>query len=313
MKNPVKYLKLIYNPFSGDKSFKFNLDPVIAVFQKAGFEVHIFRSMVEGDIDAHLKSVSRAGLFQYDTIAVSGGDGSVNIVINAMMKYDIKAKLGIIPSGTANDFAAFLHIPSEPDLAARVIAGGKTVKSDLGAANGAYFINVCAAGHFANISQNIDTEFKNTLGKLAYYIKGLEQASGLVSMPLKITNSKAVYEGNFYLFVVLNSAGTGGIVNLVKNADIGDGEFDFIAVREGQFIELASLFINLLKGEHLTDPAALYFRDSYIKIETNGKNINPELLETSLDGERGPDLPVEIKNIKKAITVYVPKSKSGNV
>lgn len=302
----MKKLKLIYNPFSGDKSFKYNLDPVINVFQKGGYETHVFRSMEDGDIDRHLREISEQNKEYYDTIVVSGGDGSINIILNAMIKYGISTKLGIIPSGTANDFATFLRIPPEHDKAAEIITNGITIKSDIGEVNGRYFINVCGAGHFTNISQNIDYDFKNTLGKLAYYIKGIEQAPNLVPMRVKITNSVTTYDESIYFFIVLNSAGTGGFNNLVRDASLNDGMFEFISVREGQFKDLAALLFNLLKGDHLLDPGVLYFKDSYIKIEPADDLINEELLETDLDGERGPSLPVEIKNIPEAVTIFAP-------
>jgi diacylglycerol kinase family enzyme len=94
---------------------------------------------------------------------------------------------------------------------------------------------------------------------------------------------------------------------LVKDASISDGLLEFIGVKEGQFIEIASLLVNLLKGEYLQDPNILYFKDSFIKIEPNGEPINPELLETDLDGEQGPNLPVEVRNAPKAVTIIVPK------
>ncbi|MDR1689486.1 MAG: YegS/Rv2252/BmrU family lipid kinase [Clostridiales bacterium] len=317
----MKKLKLIYNPFSGDKSFKFNLDPVIAIFQNGGYEAHVFRSMEHGDIDRHLREISLDNKSYYDTVVVSGGDGSISIVVNAMMKYGIDAKLGIIPSGTANDFAKFLGIPFAEDKAAEIIVNGVTCVSDLGVVNrinarentgfdteeSFYFINVCGAGNFTNISQNIDTEFKNTLGMLAYYIKGLEQASGISSIPLKITNSAGVFEEKLYLFIILNSGGTAGFTNLVKDASISDGLLEFIGVKEGQFIEIASLLVNLIKGDYLQDNNILYFKDSYIKIEPNGESINPKLLETDLDGEHGPNLPVEVRNVPKAVKLIVPE------
>ena len=45
----------------------------------------------------------------------------------------------------------------------------------MGKANDQFFINVCSGGLFTSVSQDIDLDFKNTLGKMAYYIKGIEQ------------------------------------------------------------------------------------------------------------------------------------------
>ena len=100
----MKKLKLIYNPFSGNKSFKFDLDVCIGIFQEGGYEVHPFRTLHPGDIDEHIATMDP----NYDVVVASGGDGTVNIVINAMMRRGLHIPLGIIPSGTANDFATYL-------------------------------------------------------------------------------------------------------------------------------------------------------------------------------------------------------------
>ena len=104
----MKKVKLIYNPFSGNKSFKFDLDICIGIFQEAGYEVHPFRTLYPGDIDNHIATMDPT----YDIIVASGGDGTVNIVVNAMMRRGLHTPLGIIPSGTANDFATYLGFKS---------------------------------------------------------------------------------------------------------------------------------------------------------------------------------------------------------
>ena len=104
----MKKLKLFYNPFSGNKSFKFDLDVCIGIFQEGGYEVHPFRTLHPGDIDTHIATMDP----NYDIIVASGGDGTVNIVLNAMMHRGLHIPLGIIPSGTANDFATYLGFKS---------------------------------------------------------------------------------------------------------------------------------------------------------------------------------------------------------
>lgn len=300
----MKKLKLIYNPNAGDRSFKNKLDECIHVLQHGGFEVHIFRSLKKGDIDAHISSMEKE---EYDTVVVSGGDGTINIVINALMKNNITAKLGILPAGTANDFANYLGIPKNPKEACSYIAKGDTISSDIGEVNGRYFINVCGAGLLTNISQNIDENLKNSLGKLAYYLKGLEQVQNFVPIPVKITNSKEVMEENVYLLLVLNGAGAGSFEKLAPNASINDGVFDFIAFKSISMPELAKIFLKVLKGDYLHDPNVIYFQDSFIKIEPNGEGLEKALFETDIDGELGPDMPLTIYNRKRVIEIYYNK------
>ena len=298
----MKKLKLIYNPGSGDRSFKNSIDDCVDIFQQAGFDVHIRRSRFAGDVQAHIASLTNAD--GYDTIVVCGGDGTINMAVNGMMESTLSAKLGIIPSGTANDYASFLKLPKDHASAARVIAEGKTLLTDIGKVNEKYFINVCGAGFFTNISQHINEGFKSTLGKMAYYIKGLEQIQNFMPMNVRITNSTESLEESIYFLIVLNGQGAGGFENLVPLAEVDDGLFDFIAVRSMNMLDMPRLLFKVMRGEHLDEDNIVHFRDSYIKIEPIGELPDRSFLETDIDGELGPDMPVIIKNIPKALSVY---------
>lgn len=295
----MKKLKLIYNPFSGDKSFKYNLDACIKIFQEGGYDVHIFRSINTGDIEKHISEMDK----DYDVVVASGGDGTVNIVLNAMMKNGIKSALGIIPSGTANDFATYLNLTSSNvEECCKIIAETEPRDTDVGLANDTYFINVCGGGIFMNVSQTIDTNLKNALGTIAYYLKGMEQLANFSPIPFRITNSKETIEENLYFFLVLNSAGAGSFGRLAPDASISDGVFDFIGVKAKPVHELALLFVKILRGEHINDSGIVYFKDSYMKIECLKDDIKDS--ETDVDGETGPGFPVTIKTIPKAIKVF---------
>jgi diacylglycerol kinase family enzyme len=150
---------------------------------------------------------------------------------------------------------------------------------------------------------DINKHFKDTFGKLAYYIKGIEQLTGFKPIPMRITNSHGVIEEDINLFLVLNSSGTGGINKLVPNASVNDGVFDFLGFRNDLIKDTPMLLLNFLRGEYLEDKGVIYFKDSDIKIE----NLDPDnrFSLTDCDGEAGPEMPVEIKNIPKAIKVFI--------
>ncbi len=299
----LKKLKLIYNPNSGDKMFKDNLDLFIKKMQgDGGYEVHPFRTIEKGDIDRHINKMNG----DYDALCVSGGDGTLNIVINALMKNGKNhIPIGIIPSGTANDFASFLKIPKDVESACDVVLNGVISDVDLGFGGDKYFINVCAGGLFSDISSNVNTRFKDTIGKAAYYIKGIEQIPGYRPIPMRITNSKDVFEEDIYLFLVLNSSGTGGVKKLSPQASVNDGMFDFVAFKGVALIELSSVIVKFFKGEHLNDDKVIYFQDNYIKVENLADD--KRYLQTDFDGEKGPNMPFEIKNIHGAVKIFTHK------
>jgi len=296
----MKKLKLIYNPFSGNKSFKFDLDVCIGIFQEGGYEVHPFRTLKPGDIDRHIAEMDP----NYDVIVASGGDGTVNIVINAMLKRGLKTPLGIIPSGTANDFATYLGFKSgNVEDVCKTIVSTKPVKIDLGLVNEEiYFINVIAGGYFTNVSQTVDKDLKNALGSLSYYLKGVEQLPQFRKIPYRITTSKEVIEEDLYFYMILNSAGTGGFTNLSPESTVSDGEFEFLAVKGKPLYEMTPTVVKMLTGEHIHDKNILYLKDSYFKVECLDPTF--QIKETTVDGEMGPEMPFEMRVVPKVIPVF---------
>ena len=296
----MKKFKLIYNPFSGGGFFKDNLDIFIQCMQGYGYEVSLFRACEVGDIDRYFASAER----DFDVLGVSGGDGTINLVVNAMMARGFNdIPLALIPSGTANDFCSFLGIPQDIEECCAVIAAGNLEYADLGLINNErYFINVCAGGLFSNVSLEIDKTFKDLFGKVAYYIKAMEQLSTFKPIPMRITSSEGVYEDNINLFLVLNSSGTGGIDGISPHASINDGLLDLVAFANIPWPDLSKFVFDFLKGEHLSSDGIIFFKSDTIKIE----NLSPDkrFTTTDIDGERGPEMPVEIKTVKKAIKIF---------
>lgn len=297
----MKKLKLIYNPFSGNKSFKNELDTCIGIFQEGGYEVHPFRTLKPGDIAEHIAQMDDV----YDIIVASGGDGTVNIVLNAMMQRGLHRPLGIIPSGTANDFATYLGFKTgKVEDACKTIVSTEPVEIDLGIVNDeVYFINVCAGGLLTNVSQTVDKDLKNALGNLSYYLKGVEQlTTNFHKIPFRITTSTETIEEDLYLYMIMNSAGTGGFTKISPEAEVTDGEFELIAIKGKPLYEMTTLFLKMLAGEHINDKSILYIKDRYFKIECLDENFS--IMESTVDGELGPDMPLEVKVVPNAIPVF---------
>jgi len=301
----MKKLALIYNPASGDRSFALNLDSVVNVLQSGGFDICVHRSESPESIAAYVARLKGMGI---DTVVACGGDGSINITINAVMEAGLGAKFGIIPSGTANDFAIHLGVSKNPVLAAEIIAAGKTEFMDLGKVNDKYFMNVFAAGYPADVSNSSYGGAKNLLGKMAYYMRGAQELQSFTPITVDITNSERTFREDLMFALVLNGTGAGGFMNLTPGGSSSDGLLDFLAIRKrSNFGGLPQLLIKIMRGNHLDDDSIVHFRDNYIKLESFGKP------STNIDGEEGPPMSVVIKNIPKAIEMYVPIKLQGDI
>src|ERR1051326_6802994 len=129
---------------------------------------HLVEPMVTyavGDATAFAADAGRRGV---DVVAAAGGDGTVNEVVNGLDGYDVP--LGIIPVGTANDFARQVGIPADADHAMDVILQRKPKRVDTASLNGRRFLNVSTGGVGAETTAGTPAEMKESLGPIAYAI-----------------------------------------------------------------------------------------------------------------------------------------------
>ena len=170
---------------------------------------------------------------------------------------------------------------------------------DIGKINDKYFINVASAGMFTDVSQKINPDFKNYMGKVAYYIAGIEETLHLRAFNIKVKSDEVEYKGNMYLMLVFNGK-TAGNLNLAYKAKLDDGYLDVIIFKDMPIPKSIPVFINVLKGEHLdnlNEDDILYFKTKEIYIECE------DGLTTDIDGEKGPDFPLDIKCIEGGLEI----------
>ncbi|KGN03258.1 lipid kinase [Clostridium novyi A str. 4570] len=286
-------VKFIYNPYSGENAIINEIDKVIMIHQKYGYTVEPFR--ISKDIELKCAFDNIDDTFKY--ILVAGGDGTVDSVVNCMKTLNINLPIGILPMGTANDFAKFIGMSTNVSHACEQILSSKPTAVDIGKINEKYFINVASTGLFTDVSQKTDVNLKNTIGKLAYYVKGIEQIPSFRKLKIKVKSEHMNFDDNMYLMLVFNGE-TAGNFHLAYKADLSDGMLDVIIVKAGMIKDIIGLFIRILKGEHLEGTKGLvYFKTDKLEIECH------EDIVTDIDGERGPDFPVTIRCIKGGIKV----------
>lgn len=286
----MKKVRFIYNPYSGENNIINELDNVIKLHQEVDLTIVPYRIQKGKDLAEALDIIDET----YSYILIAGGDGTVDSLVNAMVQKNINIPIGILPVGTANDFGRFINMPTDIQDACKQILDSKPVAVDLGKINDKYFINVASTGLFTDISQKIDSNLKNTIGKLAYYLKGFEELPNFRKLKVKLSSKECNYEGEMYLLLVFNGK-TAGNLNLAPQAEITDGKLDVIMFKAIQIIELLPLFIKLLKGEHLDSDKVVYFKTDDVYIESS------EDIVTDIDGEKGPDFPLRIQCIRGGI------------
>ena len=286
---------LVYNPLSGDRSIPQKIDYILGRFQKQGILLQPYR-IGEAETD-ELKNLLENNNYKY--IIASGGDGTLNYVSNLMLKLKLSVPLGIIPSGTCNDFAAILNIPSDLDKSIDGILSGKTVKVDVGLINDEdYFLSSCAGGVFVDVSFNTNSDLKRNFGPFAYYLKALSEVANMKSVFLTLKTEHDVIEEEALMFVIINGKHVAGFNNILKDADYSDGLMDIALIKNCKHIDLASIFFRVLSNESINSKHVITIKAKSCEIKADKDLI------LSVDGEKGPNLPVNIKFINKALEVF---------
>ncbi len=297
----VKNIQCIYNPSAGLRAFPQMLDFALDVFQSKGYRLHFFRTTCREDFS---RFINHADCSDFEAVLIAGGDGSVNMVANALLNSHRDIPLGIIPAGTSNDLARYLNIPLDLSEAIKSLSEMKIERIDLGRVNDRFFVNVCSGGVLTNVAHNIDLGLKNVFGRMAYYIKGVQEIPRFSSMRLRITTPESSLEDDFYLFLVLNGPGAGGFDKIGGPASVTDGKIDFWGIKPMHLNQLAIVFAKILRGEHISDKRIIHFQNTAMKIER--LEGDPSNYDTDIDGEKGPEYPLNITVVPHCLKIIVP-------
>lgn len=289
----MKKVKFIYNPNSGNKNIVHKLDDIIAKYQLNGYTIVPHRISKNTTIEDGLKDIND----NYNHILIAGGDGTIDRLVNYMKKNDIDIPIGILPTGTANDFANVLNIPLDIDLCIENIINSEPKYIDLGVINDDYFVNIASTGMFTDVSQRVDSNLKHSIGRISYIIKGVEDALHLRKFNVTIRSKELEYDGDMYLILVLNGR-TAGNISFAHNAMLDDGYLDVIIFKAMPIPKSIPVLLDIIKGSPLDKhDEIIYFKTDELYVDCSDDIV------TDIDGERGPDFPLNIKCMKNGIQI----------
>lgn len=297
-KNCMKKAILLYNKQAGRGNVERNLDKIMAIFHEADYDI---TPVVIDFCDNPYE-----GYEDVDLVVVAGGDGTLNYAVNTMMRNDLSLTLGVIPGGTANDFAGALGMSKNILEAARQIAYGEPEAIDCGKVEsiGApdtkpiYFVNIFSFGMFTTTSQHTRVELKQIMGRAAYMIEALKELKKLHGIPLTITSDNEAFYYPTLMGLVFNGE-TAGRMPLARNSNLQDGAFDclFLRKRETMFQSAVDMLLYLLG---VKTEAVKYLRTSELTL------VSPVDTDTDVDGQRGEQFPIKLSCLRGALTVVCP-------
>lgn len=252
--------------------------------------------------DGMAERIRAAELQGYDTIVAVGGDGTVHHVVQHLIGTSLR--LGILPLGTANNFARGLDIPGDLEEAFRTLARGHERIIDVGRIRGEYFIEAVGVGLFADslLAMGGEEAHRHEVGRV------FRVTVPLLWNPrarrLSLTLDGHDQEEEVVLVTVSNSRYLGENWPMAPDASLDDGLFDIVTVGAMSRWELMRFAASLMRGAHLSLPGVKVQRAARVEIRRVHRVNHP--LPVHADDHILAYLPVSMEVAPLALRVLAP-------
>ncbi len=284
---------------NGKKAGQPDIRQAVYELRERGYDLQVRVTWEYGD---GLRYVQEAGELGFDRVIAGGGDGTVNEISHglALIDQEQRPAMGILPLGTANDFATCCTIPTDPLAALHLAIEAEPVTVDLVQANERYFINVASAGFGAAVTTETPVELKNFLAGGAYTLMGLVKILNFTPYSVRLEAENYEYEGEAVIGAICNGRQAGGGQVLARSAFINDGVFDVLIARAFPLNAIEQVATEVRSpspsGEYIT-----LFQSSWLE------SFAEDPVPVNLDGEPISSNSIRYEVLPGAIELAVPE------
>ncbi|MES2178576.1 MAG: YegS/Rv2252/BmrU family lipid kinase [Gemmatimonadota bacterium] len=286
-----KHLTFVVHGARADRE---DLRQMVSWVRDRGHAVDVRITWNSGDAEVLTAAAADAGT---DVVIACGGDGTLNEVVNGLDGRDVP--LGVVPLGTANDFARQTGIPEEADHAMDVILRRKPVRIDTASMNGRRFLNVSTGGVGAEATAETPADAKASLGPLAYAITAVRKWAENSLRHATFTSAGFGLDVDFMAFAVGSARVTGGGTMMTPEASVTDGLLDLCVIEAMSRRDFARLSLSVKNGDHVGLPGVHYAQLPWLKV------VGAEPLSVNLDGESGESQICDYRARKADLLVHV--------
>jgi diacylglycerol kinase (ATP) len=243
----------------------------------------------------------------YEFLILGGGDGTVSSVVDFLA--DRGTLLGLLPLGTANDFARTLDIPEDIEEACKLIANGKVVDIDLGLAGDNFYVNVASVGLSVEATRALSPWLKKSTGPLAYPVAAIRAFLKHEPFSARLTFPEGDHEPVEYDRLLQVAVGNGrfygGGMIVALESGIDDKTLDIYAIDLGRRRDLIGAVRYLKSGDFIKTDGVHNFRTPRVRLETD-----PDL-PVNIDGEVVTRTPQDFSVAQNALNVLVPQDSTA--
>lgn len=252
---------------------------------------------------ARLPKAIAAAAGGVDAILVLGGDGALNAAAPGLIASGLP--LGVLPGGTANDFARTMGIPAEIDAALDCILAGKLRTIDLGEVNGRPFFNVASFGLSVTLAKALTRESKKRWGVFAYALAAARALATARPFHAEIDalcadGERTRVRAKSWQIAVGNGVYYGGGMAVRDGAAIDNGLLELYSLEMESLWKLAPMLFHFRAGQHGLWREVRTLRAVEIVIATRRRR------SVNADGEIVGKTPVRLRVLPRALRVYAP-------
>ncbi len=297
----MKRAALIFNPVAGGGRSRRKLDQAIHLLERSGYQTSLLVTREPGEAT---RLARESVALRRDLVIVSGGDGTINEVVNGLARTD--TPLAVLPSGTANVLAKELGLPRDVLRAAELIPRSTGKRIALGllvpAANPEmkrYFLCLGGAGPDGEMTYALNPAMKLRAGILAYWVEGFRQLFRYTFPRFQVISNGHTLEAS--LVVVGRTKHYGGPFRITTGADLFEDSFEVVAVTTGSRLRylsyLPALWLGTLRGME----GIHAWKATELRCVPNGTPVRAQV-----DGEPAGTLAAEFRIVPDALTLLVP-------
>ena len=279
---PPPHWRLILN---GKSAGDDDLRGAVQTMREAGIALDVRVTWEDGDAERYVAEAIADGV---DTVIAAGGDGTLSEVATTLAHRDETAdtlpSLGLVPLGTANDFATAAGIPEGPLAALQLVRAVVAAPLDLlriDADDGVHWCaNLASGGFGTEVTVETDEGLKKMLGGLAYLITGIARLGRIDPLQARLRGPEFAWEGDLIALGIGNGRQAGGGQALCPDALVDDGQLDLTIVPDLSGDVAATVGTLIKEGKHAAlDRVATRVRLPWVELASD------RALTLNLDGE----------------------------
>ena len=278
----------------------------VGAMRSRGHRIEVRVTWEEGCARRFAKKAAQMGC---RAVIAAGGDGTLNECVNGLLEGGLReggsqqsaCALGVLPFGTANDFAVGCGIPADALSALELALETKPTPIDIGRVNDRLFLNCATGGYGAQITAETSPEMKKLLGGFAYFVTGVASMTSLTPRRVSLAAPGLQWEGDCLGLVVANGRQSGGGMKIAPQGLLDDGLLDLLVIPDAPLADFLSLIGELTRLGVQDDFAQLIHKQvPWVEVKA------PEGLHVNIDGEPLDGDTFRFEALKRVLPCFLP-------